>query len=239
MEIAGQGRGERRLVERERGAGRQWRLVPASDRVLSSRGGEGNENAHAKTPGRDNANRPTVFDRRRMAQPDFDATTRSGRSARDAVKPGNGHICLLRIRLAGLLPAARRRVPEWRRGWRPQAPITCSAISRRCGRRRCSTRKHALPDAEHERAADDRYREMRLRQRRANMRGHVVGAFGVVRIKRRVFRGDAPEEVFQIAQDGRIAFSWISSDAEVWRQNSVSSRSAWTGLARRTPPRAN
>ena len=139
MQIAGQRRGERRLVQREGSAGRQGRLVPASDRVLSGRGGEGNENANAEAPGRDNANRPNRIRPTTHAHsptltprhaPGVPRETRSSR--------GTDTFCLSRIRLAGLLPAAAPARSRMAQG--AQSPITCSATSRRCGLRRCSTR---------------------------------------------------------------------------------------------------
>jgi len=133
----------------------------------------------------------TVFDRRRMAQPDFDATTRSGRSARDAVNRGTDTFCLLRISLPGSVTC--RGAGAFQNG-AGAASSGADHMQRDLAAMRPAPvldEKHALPDAEHERAAGwiGTGERCVCVQRRANMRGHVVGAFGVVRIKRRVFPG--------------------------------------------------
>src|SRR5262245_42837394 len=57
---------------------------------------------------------------------------------------------------------------------------------------------NSLPRAEHELPADERYREMHLRERGANMRGHIVRAFVIVGISGRILRRELREERFEI-----------------------------------------
>jgi hypothetical protein len=61
-------------------------------------------------------------------------------------------------------------------------------------------KKNALPRSERRRAADDGNREMRLGERRANMRGHIVRTFGVMDIAA-VFRREAREDGFKIRKN--------------------------------------
>jgi hypothetical protein len=65
---------------------------------------------------------------------------------------------------------------------------------------------NALPGAERRLAVHDRNRQLNLRQRRAQMRRHVVGAFVIVLITSLLFRRQLLEECFQIGAHfpGRI-----------------------------------
>ena len=57
----------------------------------------------------------------------------------------------------------------------------------------------ALPRAEGEISEVDGDRQLCLRERGANMSGHVVGAFGCVSVEGVVFGDEAAEETFEIA----------------------------------------
>jgi hypothetical protein len=61
----------------------------------------------------------------------------------------------------------------------------------------------ALPRAERQIPADNRNGKMRLRQRGAYMRRHVVRTFGIVLVHRR-FRRDALEISFHVGANGRV-----------------------------------
>jgi hypothetical protein len=84
--------------------------------------------------------------------------------------------------------------------------------------------KNALPGTECEPTALHGDRQLRLRQRTAEVRGHVVGSF-VIMLVSRAFGRDPLEIAFEVALCRRRAFSWITSEAEVWLQKMVSSPS--------------
>jgi len=64
-------------------------------------------------------------------------------------------------------------------------------------------KENPLPGSERQCAADERNRELRLGERGADMRRHVVGAFRIMRVIR-LFRRKPREDGFEIAQHGRI-----------------------------------
>ena len=84
------------------------------------------------------------------------------------------------------------------------SPVTCSTTSRRCAALRCSNRKYPLPCSKRELALRDRHAERGVRERRFDMRRHVVRPFDAVNDPRRVVRDDAAEEFLEIAQHVRI-----------------------------------
>ena len=90
-----------------------------------------------------------------------------------------------------------QRAPVRRLRRRPplvsHSPITCAAISRRCGRRRCSNRYRPCHVPSAMLAADDRDRQVHARQRRADMGGHVVRALVVVGVEARGLGREALE----------------------------------------------
>src|SRR6185312_6974167 len=61
-----------------------------------------------------------------------------------------------------------------------------------------------LPRAERQMAAFDRYSDLRLRQRRPQMGGHVVGALGAMPVAAGRLRGDGLEEGLQVGAYLRV-----------------------------------
>lgn len=57
---------------------------------------------------------------------------------------------------------------------------------------------NTLPGSERRPAVDHGYRQLNLSERSSQVRRHIVGAFVVVVVEIRVFRGDSLEECFQI-----------------------------------------
>ena len=82
---------------------------------------------------------------------------------------------------------------------------------------------NALPSPQGEFLLHDRNRKLHARQDRADMGGHIVGAFVGVPISAVVLRRQAVEIVSRSARTSRAAFSCISNPAEVCRQNRVKS----------------
>ncbi len=60
---------------------------------------------------------------------------------------------------------------------------------------------NALPGSQRQLALVNWDRKLRLRERRADMRRHVVGPFGGVPVEARVFRDQAGEEIGEIGHD--------------------------------------
>ncbi len=81
--------------------------------------------------------------------------------------------------------------------------MTCSATSRRCGVSPVLDEIDALPCSQNQRAGDDGNGELGLRQRRANMRRHVVRPFRVMGVARSL-RRDLREEGLEVLEHRRI-----------------------------------
>ena len=79
-----------------------------------------------------------------------------------------------------------------------------------------------LPGPERKPAIDHRDRDLHAGEGGPDVRGHVVRPFIVVTIARRVLGRGGLEPGSRSAHTSGEAFSWISSDAEVWRQKTVS-----------------
>ena len=82
-----------------------------------------------------------------------------------------------------------------------------------------------LPGAERELAVQHRDLQRGRRQHGLDMRRHVVGAFGVVASSRHSRGASRSSAVIRSTSTDGSAFSWIVSDAEVWRMNSVTAPS--------------
>ena len=79
-----------------------------------------------------------------------------------------------------------------------------------------------LPGAERQPAAVQRNADGRLRQRRADVRRHVVGPFGRCGDKfMPIVRQTGAKKSCRSSSTSGSAFSWISSEAEVWRMKQV------------------
>jgi len=72
------------------------------------------------------------------------------------------------------------------------------------GRATMFEQKNALPGSELHLAIDNRHSFTGARQDHADMRWHVITAFGTVREIIRVFRDQPVEELFQVTPRGRV-----------------------------------
>ena len=103
--------------------------------------------------------------------------------------------------------------PRYRR-----LPMNCSITSRRCGAAAMLDQIDALPGAERQPAAAHRHVQRHAGQHGLDVRRHVVRALDVVHPGRVLAARAGRSAVTRSVCTSGSAFSWMVSDAEVWRR---------------------